>query len=57
MDDKKVKEIVVKAAKLLFDYPEMTHKQAIKKAKGMILGENPNFYYCMASKIIFIHIF
>ena len=41
MDDKKVKEIGVKAAKLLFDYPEMTHKQAIKKAKEMILGENP----------------
>ena len=41
MDEKKIRTVVEEAAKILYDYPELTHKQAIKKAKEMIEnGEN-----------------
>ena len=36
MDEKKIRTVVEEAAKILYDYPELTHKQAIDKAKEVL---------------------
>lgn len=34
-------EIVKETERIFFDEPTLTYKQALEKAKEMILGENP----------------
>jgi len=38
--DKKIREIAKETERIFFDEPTLTYKQALEKAKGMILNED-----------------